>query len=137
MSLGGRVEAGLRKVAGHRDEAIAAARAPHFCGRLQEPPNPTCLHQRRSSVEDVRLIYVEAPILFAKACELFILKLTIWLGFHAKENKSGTLQKKDIAAAITRSAKSWHADWPASSSRDRSGLCSAHQRQRQQGWQPM
>ncbi|XXG42506.1 hypothetical protein AAC387_Pa01g2772 [Persea americana] len=31
MSLGGRVEAGLRKVAGHRDEAIAAARAPHFC----------------------------------------------------------------------------------------------------------
>lgn len=88
---------------------------------------------RRSSVEDVRLIYTEAPILFAKACELFILKLTIWSGFRAKENKSGTLQKKDIAAAITRSAKSWDADWPASSSGDRSGLCSAHQRQRQQG----
>ncbi|RZC17377.1 Nuclear transcription factor Y subunit C-1 [Glycine soja] len=52
--------------------------------------------------EDVRMISAEAPILFAKACELFILELTIRSWLHADENKRRTLQKNDIAAAITR-----------------------------------
>ncbi|KAL9247525.1 hypothetical protein vseg_020951 [Gypsophila vaccaria] len=52
--------------------------------------------------EDVRMISAEAPILFAKACELFILELTIRSWLHAEENKRRTLQKSDIAAAITR-----------------------------------
>ncbi|KAL9314001.1 hypothetical protein ACSQ67_019453 [Phaseolus vulgaris] len=52
--------------------------------------------------EDVRMISAEAPILFAKACELFILELTIRSWLHAEENKRRTLQKNDIAAAITR-----------------------------------
>lgn len=52
--------------------------------------------------EDVRMISAEAPILFAKACELFILELTIRSWIHAEENKRRTLQKNDIAAAITR-----------------------------------
>ncbi|PIA33793.1 hypothetical protein AQUCO_04000092v1 [Aquilegia coerulea] len=52
--------------------------------------------------EDVRMISAEAPILFAKACELFILELTIRSWSHAEENKRRTLQKNDIAAAITR-----------------------------------
>ncbi|RWR84894.1 nuclear transcription factor Y subunit C-1-like protein [Cinnamomum micranthum f. kanehirae] len=38
--------------------------------------------------KDVRLISAEAPTLFANACELFILKRTIWSWLHAKENKS-------------------------------------------------
>ncbi|KAJ8554016.1 hypothetical protein K7X08_024694 [Anisodus acutangulus] len=54
------------------------------------------------SDEDVRMISAEAPILFAKACELFILELTIRSWLHAEENKRRTLQKNDIAAAITR-----------------------------------
>ncbi|XP_058093145.1 nuclear transcription factor Y subunit C-1 [Magnolia sinica] len=52
--------------------------------------------------EDVRMISAEAPILFAKACELFVLELTIRSWIHAEENKRRTLQKNDIAAAITR-----------------------------------
>ncbi|XP_020594266.1 nuclear transcription factor Y subunit C-4-like, partial [Phalaenopsis equestris] len=52
--------------------------------------------------EDVRMISAEAPILFAKACELFILELTIRSWIHAEENKRRTLQRNDIAAAITR-----------------------------------
>ncbi|XP_077227475.1 nuclear transcription factor Y subunit C-1-like [Tasmannia lanceolata] len=52
--------------------------------------------------EDVRMISAEAPILFAKACELFILELTIRSWIHAEENKRRTLQKNDIAAAITQ-----------------------------------
>ncbi|KAK8963723.1 Nuclear transcription factor Y subunit C-1 [Platanthera guangdongensis] len=53
--------------------------------------------------EDVRMISAEAPILFAKACELFILELTIRSWLHSEENKRRTLQKNDNAAAFTRS----------------------------------
>lgn len=52
--------------------------------------------------EDVRMISAEAPVLFAKACEMFILELTMRSWIHAEENKRRTLQKNDIAAAITR-----------------------------------
>ncbi|KAF8378017.1 hypothetical protein HHK36_029350 [Tetracentron sinense] len=52
--------------------------------------------------EDVRMIAAEAPILFSKACELFILELTIRSWLHAEENKRRTLQKNDIAAAVSR-----------------------------------
>ncbi|CAL9094403.1 unnamed protein product [Musa acuminata var. zebrina] len=52
--------------------------------------------------EDVRMISAEAPILFAKACELFILELSIRSWLHAEENKRRTLQKNDIAAAISQ-----------------------------------
>ncbi|KAL6175050.1 hypothetical protein ACLB2K_051693 [Fragaria x ananassa] len=52
--------------------------------------------------EDVRMISAEAPVLFSKACELFILELTIRSWLHAEENKRRTLQKNDIAAAVTR-----------------------------------
>lgn len=52
--------------------------------------------------EDVRMISAEAPVLFAKACELFILELTIRSWLHAEENKRRTLQRNDVAAAIAR-----------------------------------
>jgi nuclear transcription factor Y, gamma len=52
--------------------------------------------------EDVRMISAEAPVVFAKACELFILELTLRAWIHTEENKRRTLQKNDIAAAITR-----------------------------------
>mmetsp|Transcript_28853 Transcript_28853/g.73610 ORF Transcript_28853/g.73610 Transcript_28853/m.73610 type:complete len:200 (-) Transcript_28853:389-988(-) len=54
------------------------------------------------SDEDVRMISAEAPVLFAKACEMFILELTLRSWYHAEENKRRTLQRNDIAAAITR-----------------------------------
>lgn len=52
--------------------------------------------------EDVRMISAEAPVIFAKACEMFILELTLRSWMHTEENKRRTLQKNDIAAAITR-----------------------------------
>ena len=54
------------------------------------------------SDEDVRMISSEAPVLFAKACEMFVLELTMRAWSHAQENKRRTLQRSDIAAAITK-----------------------------------
>ncbi|KAJ0982964.1 hypothetical protein J5N97_011219 [Dioscorea zingiberensis] len=52
--------------------------------------------------EDVRMIAAEAPVLFARACEMFILELTHRSWAHTEENKRRTLQKNDIAGAIMR-----------------------------------
>jgi nuclear transcription factor Y gamma len=52
--------------------------------------------------EDLRMISAEAPVLFAKACEMFILELTLRSWIHTEENKRRTLQKNGITAAITR-----------------------------------
>jgi nuclear transcription factor Y gamma len=54
------------------------------------------------SDEDVKMIAAEAPVLFAKACEMFILELTLCSWIHTEENKWQTLQRNDIAGAITR-----------------------------------
>jgi nuclear transcription factor Y gamma len=52
------------------------------------------------SDEDVRMISAEAPVLFAKACEMFILELTLRSWCVSEKNKRRTLQKEDIEAAI-------------------------------------
>ncbi|KAK3828398.1 MAG: histone-fold-containing protein [Benniella sp.] len=54
--------------------------------------------------EDVKakMISAEAPLIFDKACEVFITELTIRAWIHAEENKRRTLQRSDIAAAITK-----------------------------------
>ncbi|KAI3405419.2 HAP5 [Candida oxycetoniae] len=53
--------------------------------------------------QDVKMISAEAPILFAKGCDIFITELTMRAWIHAEENKRRTLQKSDIAAASTKS----------------------------------
>ncbi|AET39828.1 Hap5p Ecym_5028 [Eremothecium cymbalariae DBVPG len=53
--------------------------------------------------EDVKMISAEAPILFAKACEIFITELTMRAWCIAEENKRRTLQKQDIAQALQKS----------------------------------
>ncbi|KAI7874684.1 histone-fold-containing protein [Lichtheimia hyalospora FSU 10163] len=45
---------------------------------------------------------VKAPILFAKGCEIFITELTKRAWVHAEENKRRTLQRSDIATAISK-----------------------------------
>ena len=52
--------------------------------------------------EDVRMISDEALVIFARACEMFILELTLRSWNHTEENKRRTLQKNDITATITR-----------------------------------
>ncbi len=49
------------------------------------------------------MISAEAPIVFAKACEFFIEELTLRAWTQAEENKRRTLQKSDIAAAVSKS----------------------------------
>lgn len=54
------------------------------------------------SDEDVRMISAEAPVLFAKACEMFILELSLRANAAAEKSKRRTLQKEDVEAAIER-----------------------------------
>eukprot|EP00978_Attheya_sp_CCMP212_P001299 scaffold2708_cov54-Attheya_sp.AAC.3 len=54
------------------------------------------------SDEDVRMISAEAPVLFAKACEVFILELTLRSWAVSQHNKRRTLQKEDIREAIVK-----------------------------------
>ncbi|KAK9102706.1 hypothetical protein Sjap_019960 [Stephania japonica] len=54
------------------------------------------------SDEDVKMISADAPILFAKACELFILELTLRSWLQTEGNRRRTLQRADIANAIRR-----------------------------------
>ncbi|CAG8669151.1 20124_t:CDS:2, partial [Racocetra fulgida] len=42
---------------------------------------------------------VKAPILFSKACEIFISEITMRAWTHAEENKRRTLQRSDVASA--------------------------------------
>ena len=52
--------------------------------------------------EDVKMISAEAPVLFAKATEMFIKELTMRSWIHTEDNKRRTLQRNDIAMAITK-----------------------------------
>lgn len=52
--------------------------------------------------EDVKMISAEAPLLFAKACEIFIHELTLRAWLHTDDNKRRTLQRNDIAMAISK-----------------------------------
>ena len=49
---------------------------------------------------DVRMIRAEAPVLFAKACELFILELTLRSSCFSEKTERRNLQKSDILAAL-------------------------------------
>uniref|UniRef100_A0A2A4JFZ4 Nuclear transcription factor Y subunit gamma n=1 Tax=Heliothis virescens TaxID=7102 RepID=A0A2A4JFZ4_HELVI len=52
--------------------------------------------------EEVKMISAEAPVLFAKAAEIFIHELTLRAWAHTEDNKRRTLQRNDIAMAITK-----------------------------------
>lgn len=52
---------------------------------------------------EVKMISAEAPILFAKGCDIFITELTMRAWIHAEENKRRTLQRSDIAHALAKS----------------------------------
>mmetsp|Transcript_16315 Transcript_16315/g.21308 ORF Transcript_16315/g.21308 Transcript_16315/m.21308 type:complete len:131 (-) Transcript_16315:453-845(-) len=52
------------------------------------------------SDEDVRMISAEAPVLFAKACEIFILELTLRASVYSAQSSRKTLQREDVLTAI-------------------------------------
>ena len=52
--------------------------------------------------DDVKMISAEAPVLFAKAAEIFVSELSLRAWIHTEDNKRRTLQRNDIAMAITK-----------------------------------
>ena len=48
------------------------------------------------------MISSEAPLIFSKACEIFVLELTMRAWHHTEENKRRTLQKSDVASALSK-----------------------------------
>lgn len=50
----------------------------------------------------VQMISAEAPVLFAKAAEMFITEISLRAWIHTEDNKRRTLQRNDIAMAITK-----------------------------------
>jgi nuclear transcription factor Y gamma len=48
------------------------------------------------------MISGETPVLFSKACEMFILDLTMRAWIHTEESKRRTLQRTDISSAIQK-----------------------------------
>ncbi|KAJ8710681.1 hypothetical protein PYW08_009196 [Mythimna loreyi] len=52
--------------------------------------------------EEVKMISAEAPVLFAKAAEIFVHELTLRAWAHTEDNKRRTLQRNDIAMAISK-----------------------------------
>ena len=53
--------------------------------------------------EDVKMISGEAPIVFSKACELFILELTLRAWSITEAEKRKTLQRADVESAASKS----------------------------------
>ena len=53
--------------------------------------------------EDVRMISAEAPVIFAKACEIFITEVTMRAWCASEAHKRRTLQRGDIAEALKQS----------------------------------
>ncbi|KAL0907697.1 hypothetical protein M5K25_022127 [Dendrobium thyrsiflorum] len=54
----------------------------------------------KKSGEDVKMISCEAPLVFAKACELFIQQLTVRSYKVSVQANKRTLQKDDIITAV-------------------------------------
>jgi len=52
--------------------------------------------------EEVKMISAEAPVLFAKAAEIFINELSLRAWIHTEDNKRRTLQRNDIAMAVAK-----------------------------------
>lgn len=46
------------------------------------------------------MVSADAPVLFTKACEIFILELTLRAWFHTEDSERRTLQRCDIARVV-------------------------------------
>ncbi|KAL2331511.1 hypothetical protein Fmac_019092 [Flemingia macrophylla] len=84
----------------------AGAYSGLLCGGVSGRTGPHSLPLARikkimkKSGEDVKMISGEAPIIFSKACELFIQELTRRSWIMAIQGKRRTLHKEDLASAV-------------------------------------
>ncbi|XP_061375116.1 nuclear transcription factor Y subunit C-2-like [Gastrolobium bilobum] len=84
----------------------AGAYSGLLCGGISGRTGPHSLPLARikkimkKSGEDVKMISGEAPIVFSKACELFIEELTRRSWIMVIQGKRRTLHKEDVASAV-------------------------------------
>lgn len=86
----------------------AGAYSGIHCGGISGKMGPHCLPLARikkimkksGSGDEVKMISGEAPIAFAKACELFIEEITKRSWIMTTQSKRRTLLKDDVASAI-------------------------------------
>ncbi|KAF8654878.1 hypothetical protein AX16_003339 [Volvariella volvacea WC 439] len=70
----------------------------------RHPPLPLArIKKVMKSDPDVKMIAADAPILFCKACEIFISEITARAFIIADSNKRRTLSRSDIAKALSKS----------------------------------
>ncbi|PFH45924.1 hypothetical protein AMATHDRAFT_70890 [Amanita thiersii Skay4041] len=70
----------------------------------RHPPLPLArIKKVMKSDPDVKMIAADAPILFCKACEIFIAEITARAFIIADSNKRRTLSRSDIAKALSKS----------------------------------
>ncbi|KAI7827638.1 histone-fold-containing protein [Gamsiella multidivaricata] len=78
--------------------------AEQFDSDFKNHPLPLArIKKVMKSDPEVKMISAEAPFLFSKACEIFICEITRRAWLHAEENKRRTLQRSDVANAVSRS----------------------------------
>ena len=53
--------------------------------------------------DNVKMISADAPVLLAKACEIFVLELTLRSWTHTEQKKRRTLQRNDVSKAVAQS----------------------------------
>lgn len=84
----------------------AGAYSGLLCGGISGRTGPHSLPLARikkimkKSGEDVKMISGESPIIFSKACEIFIEELTRRSWIMAMQGKRRTLHKDDVASAV-------------------------------------
>ncbi|XP_017897934.1 PREDICTED: nuclear transcription factor Y subunit gamma isoform X1 [Capra hircus] len=93
--------AGLRRSAGAAPALPWTSEPRRKDFRVQELPLAR-IKKIMKLDEDVKMISAEAPVLFAKAAQIFITELTLRAWIHTEDNKRRTLQRNDIAMAITK-----------------------------------
>jgi len=83
-----------------RQVDTAETETPDF----RHPPLPLArIKKVMKNDPDVKMIAADAPILFCKACEIFIAEITARAFIIADSNKRRTLSRADIAKAISKS----------------------------------
>lgn len=60
-----------------------------------------------NSISSVKMISAEAPVLFAKAAQIFITELTLRAWIHTEDNKRRTLQVRNTRRDVCEHC-SWH-----------------------------
>ncbi|KAL5508667.1 HAP5 [Sanghuangporus vaninii] len=71
---------------------------------FRHPPLPLArIKKVMKSDPEVKMIAADAPILFCKACEIFISEITARAFIVADANKRRTLSRSDIAKALSKS----------------------------------